>query len=363
MNYLFDGDHSGSSVAHLVVRGTYMPNTARCTADTELRPPPFISYNSADLEGISKLTCYADVRVNQYIVGSGPSNLTTVVFSIVLPLGPSPSPDFAERVRRTAELALVLGGESRMLSVSEGGIDGREKMMFIGVASNYAIEAFEVYDSWDVVRRDDGTVMVHHPWRDYWLGEDATKYRSKVEWTLHAFDKETNREHNARMEKYDGRVAMGAQYPRVIADASNLHQVYVDTGAVNEPAGPPRTDLPPACGLAVPDYRHDLGLVLDCTVLLGLKDTLRGTGTLNWGMDTPITEWDGVKVVDGRVASLVLNNKELTGTVPAELAQLTWWLLELRLSGNSLTGCISPALRNVATNDLDDLRLPDCAAP
>ena len=34
--------------------------------------------------------------------------------------------------------------------------------------------------------------------------------------------------------------------------------------------------------------------------------------------------------------------------------------LELRLSGNTLTGCIPLALRDVPTNDLDDLSLPDC---
>ena len=36
-------------------------------------------------------------------------------------------------------------------------------------------------------------------------------------------------------------------------------------------------------------------------------------------------------------------------------------LQSLRLSGNpSLSGCVPPALRDVATNDLADLALPDC---
>ena len=35
--------------------------------------------------------------------------------------------------------------------------------------------------------------------------------------------------------------------------------------------------------------------------------------------------------------------------------------MHLYLSGNTFTSCISPALRSVDTNDLDQLGLSDCA--
>ena len=117
---------------------------------------------------------------------------------------------------------------------------------------------------------------------------------------------------------------------------------------------------PPACGLAVPSHADNPGLVRDCETLLAVRDTLRGTGALNWSVDTTITDWDGVTVegTPGRVTRLSLPSKSLTGTIPAGLGRLD--LTTLKLAGNSLTGCIPPALREFATNDLDDLGLPDC---
>ena len=48
-----------------------------------------------------------------------------------------------------------------------------------------------------------------------------------------------------------------------------------------------------------------------------------------------------------------------SGAIPSDLAGLTR-LTQLYLSGNDLTGCVPPALRDVPENDLNDLSLPDC---
>ena len=58
---------------------------------------------------------------------------------------------------------------------------------------------------------------------------------------------------------------------------------------------------------------------------------------------------------------LDLYSNRLTGEIPAELGSLTN-LRWLRLEGNQLTGCIPEGLRNMATNDLDELGLADCAS-
>ena len=112
------------------------------------------------------------------------------------------------------------------------------------------------------------------------------------------------------------------------------------------------------CASAAPDEADNPGLMRDCIVLLAAKDTLRGAATLNWSVDTAITSWDGVKVLGspGRVTSLVLTSKSLTGTVPAELARLDG-LESLKLSYNQLTGEIPAALGNIAS--LKSLTLTD----
>ena len=103
-------------------------------------------------------------------------------------------------------------------------------------------------------------------------------------------------------------------------------------------------------GTVVPNPSANSGLVSDCVNLLAVKDTLRGTATLNWSVDTAITSWDGVKVLGspGRVTSLALTSKSLTGTVPAELARLDG-LEHLWLNINQLTGTIPAALGDLAS--------------
>ena len=55
-----------------------------------------------------------------------------------------------------------------------------------------------------------------------------------------------------------------------------------------------------------------------------------------------------------------LSENQLSGPIPAELAALPR-LAALYLSGNpGLSGCVPPALREVETNDLADVALPDC---
>ena len=119
--------------------------------------------------------------------------------------------------------------------------------------------------------------------------------------------------------------------------------------------------------------------------LLAAKDTLRGTGDLDWSVDTSIGGWEGITTGDtpSRVTKLLLPSKSLTGSIPPGLGDLSGlahldlssnsltgeipaelgWLSNLEsllLSGNQLTGCIPSALEDVLANDLDTLGLPYC---
>ena len=61
-----------------------------------------------------------------------------------------------------------------------------------------------------------------------------------------------------------------------------------------------------------------------------------------------------------QLGTLWLHNNRLTGTIPPELSNLIHSLEELFLGGNQLTGCIPQVLRGVDTNDFDELGLPFC---
>ena len=53
---------------HVVLRGTYIPGTVRCTSGHRIQFPSFVD------EGFGGLLihCFADMRVNAYLLGSGP---------------------------------------------------------------------------------------------------------------------------------------------------------------------------------------------------------------------------------------------------------------------------------------------------
>ena len=88
-------------------------------------------------------------------------------------------------------------------------------------------------------------------------------------------------------------------------------------------------------------------LASDCTTLLGLMDTLRGTASLNWANSLSMTSWDGITVSGGRVTVLNLGSRQLTGTLPAALNSLTG-LQDLWLHSNRLSGSI-PTLSSLTS--------------
>ena len=112
--------------------------------------------------------------------------------------------------------------------------------------------------------------------------------------------------------------------------------------------GRPPEDADCSSGIAVTDPDDNPGLVSDCEALLGARDTLAGSASLNWSADIPIEEWDGITVSDshGRVVWLNLGFRNLNGKIPAELGNLEY-LHTLDLTSNRLNGEIPAELRNL----------------
>ncbi len=105
--------------------------------------------------------------------------------------------------------------------------------------------------------------------------------------------------------------------------ASNVANATTDSSTT-----PPGETSACATGSAVPDGANSPGLVSDCDNLLAVKDTLRGTGNLNWSANVPIVNWDGITVggTPKRVTRLELRVRgttRVTGTIPADLGNLT----------------------------------------
>ena len=75
---------SRGTVPHIVLRGTFLPNTVRCDASYTYNQPSYLDpqhgaeYYSWTLEESTILYCFVDVRLGEYFVGSGPPTLTLV---------------------------------------------------------------------------------------------------------------------------------------------------------------------------------------------------------------------------------------------------------------------------------------------
>ena len=89
-------------------------------------------------------------------------------------------------------------------------------------------------------------------------------------------------------------------------------------------------------------------LAADCDILLAAKSTIEGTGpgSLNWASDRNIRQWEGVVSNTGRVTSLDLDRKRLSGTIPASLGSLDK-LQDIDFAFNEMTGSIPKELGNL----------------
>ncbi len=237
------GDRYPAAVSHLVVRATFLPDTVRCSEGNSFRRPLYddVGGFSPTIEGLW-LQCYADVRVNRYVSGSGPAALTVKVDHV--PVDPDDTQEFKDEMRTLAERVLSKGGFHPRLRVSvpTSGFEGREFILFLGPSVDAALEAWEMMFFWGVDQRSDGTAIAVHPDRDIWKHYKPDEYqthRTKLEMELPAFREAVTTAHAARVAANGGRIWPGSQYPMFVSDAGQLGQFFRDTGAYDHPDGLP----------------------------------------------------------------------------------------------------------------------------
>ena len=295
------------------------------------------------------LNCFADYAVHEYLLGAGPTQLTVSYDR----MGEARSYDLYTRAHAAGEF-----GSSPRLTAAEhqnsldqtladaasdlaSTIGNRESVLFLapmGAHNAIAVEAWQVVEQWELQTQttpERKVVAVR-----YGVPEGHTEH------SLPYADLKRRVSAAARTDAFAG---------KRIANVSGLTQHYRDIGAYGDitPGDGETTTFtpaqtPPHCGLAV-GANPNRGLVQDCLALMEGKDTLRGTGSLNWDYGRAIATWDGITVsgTPARVTRLEAQGRKLTGTIPASLGKLSQ-LTRLYLQDNKLTGSIPPELGDLS---------------
>ena len=228
---------------YFVLRGTYLPDSQRCTVSNVDRPPSFLDYDEHGGSDRSlMLECYTDLRVNAYILGKGPPTLTVKTIFYDSGALAEPAAEDAQAQREyTAELL-------QQFSLLAEAFAGREAISFIGAPSSTSVEVWQLTGYWDVRRQEDGVVVAVHPGRDLWRRyrpDEYQTFRAKFYLELPVFIQAVTEAHEARVNEYSGRIGPDDSMPMLIIDANQLRDAMHDIGAYDHPDGPP-VQPPPA---------------------------------------------------------------------------------------------------------------------
>ena len=233
-------------VAHVALRGTYLPNTLRCTHGNPYRLPSYSKYEEpTELVQLLSINCYVDVRVGAYVLGNGPPSLTVKRYHFKYHEGYFAQ--IAEGEGKTEEE--YIEDFRQLLETDEyiGGIEGREEVLFLGPDATTSTDVWEAIVIWDVQRREDGTVIAVHPERDLWRRfrpDDYQTHRSVLELELPVFTQAVTMARQERVTEYGGRIGADPSLPMLVTDASQLRQYFISVGAYDHPDGPPAQPPP-----------------------------------------------------------------------------------------------------------------------
>ena len=220
---------------HIVMRASFLPNTTRC--DFYDRQFPAFAGGS----GIGYLLmCVIDVRVNAYLLGTGPSQITVAAHTYPFLYGEGSDLEWIEWDR--VEIA--------------NAYQGREGVLFLSPSSTTVVEAWEMMEVWDV-QQTENEITVVAPYKEeieriaqseFTPEEVRSKFTPDklglLEVPLLEFTAIISRGAVARATETGGRIGVGDDSPMLITDANLLRPYYEGPGVgvsyeTDAPVSPP----------------------------------------------------------------------------------------------------------------------------
>ena len=229
---IFLGYEVSSIVPHMVVRGTVQSDTFRCDIYPIVRFDHDQDHTSSYIiEEHVDYYCFMEVRINEYLVGNGPPNLTISFYHKLIDRPISGGMPIVEE-------QIELDAYSR---VSE--YEGKELVMFLGIPPTTAVEVWEVSSFfrslWFVQQHEDEVRAVAR----YIHRATTDELRSQMNLPLDELVRQIKEAAEERLVLTGGRIGVDPGLPMLVTDANKLQDFYQQTGAVYEGEG--ATVLPP----------------------------------------------------------------------------------------------------------------------
>ena len=207
--------------SHLVIRATLLPDTVRC-AIYAIRLPHF-ALSEISTSGHFQY-CFIDVRVNDYLIGTGPAKLSVIG-------------DFTQNGGPNADQRLVDSMSLRLVERYEG----VEAVLFFNPSFTTTVEAWLLNEVWDV-QELDGTVKVVSPYLKYF--EHIPENLPRLIVPLTEFEATIAQAATTRAARHEGRTGASPNLPMFVTDANLLRPYYEHPGVgvsyeTNPPALPP----------------------------------------------------------------------------------------------------------------------------
>ena len=212
--------------AHLAARGTMMPGTTRCAmygSPSVFHPHYFVEERSSEAEKDDPkefVVCFVDVRIGEYIFGTGEPRLAVAIGWISLFQG---SFD-----RYTQEEREIVTGTWASNGAAE--FEGREFVMLLAPSPFVPVESWITTSLASLQRNAAGDIV--------------TEYASEEEpyITLDELKRKLNTAHETRLAKTGGRTGSDVGTPMLITHTAKLKEFYVSIQAYERPIATP---MPP----------------------------------------------------------------------------------------------------------------------
>ena len=227
--------------AHLVVRGSFVADTTRCAShpllfqqwifgEETLPAQPSNQAVSVDDITFHHWTCFTELSVHEYLVGSGPSRISIQHPNSAVPYDTADTPSLDPYANDLARLKSRIADE----------YEGFEWVAWIGPSYNVMVESLTAYALWDVQKGDDDVVRVVSPDAAYYEEAGVTgSALDRLQAPLADFRRDIKAAHTTRIGRTSGRIGVGTNTPMLVTDVLKLPDYYEEIDAYDNPIATP----------------------------------------------------------------------------------------------------------------------------